>query len=188
MVQSPAQPAHLTLEAFLGLPETKPASEYVDGHILLKPIPQGKHSALQGELIILLQQTLKPSQVARVFPGLRCTFGGRSTVPDIAIFTWDRIPRDNKGQVANVFAQAPDWTIEILSPEQGQLRVVKNILHALDHGCQMGWLIAPDEQTILTYQPQQQPQVFDQLDQRIPVPPFAQSLHLTLGSLFALLE
>jgi hypothetical protein len=41
MVQSPPKP--LTLEAFLQLPETKPASEYIDGQILQKPRPQAKH-------------------------------------------------------------------------------------------------------------------------------------------------
>ncbi|TBR61862.1 hypothetical protein B4U84_14155 [Westiellopsis prolifica IICB1] len=35
----------LTLAEFLQLPETKPASEYIDGKIIQKPIPQGKHSA-----------------------------------------------------------------------------------------------------------------------------------------------
>lgn len=34
----------LTLEEFLKLPETKPASEYVNGKIIQKPMPQGEHS------------------------------------------------------------------------------------------------------------------------------------------------
>ncbi len=29
----------LTLEEFLGLPETKPASEYIDGQVSQKPMP-----------------------------------------------------------------------------------------------------------------------------------------------------
>lgn len=40
----------LTLEDFLKLPETKPAREYIDGEILQKPMPQGKHSIIQTEL------------------------------------------------------------------------------------------------------------------------------------------
>ncbi len=38
----------LTLAEFLQLPETKPASEYIDGKIIQKPMPQGKHSAIQS--------------------------------------------------------------------------------------------------------------------------------------------
>ena len=45
MVQVPEKP--LTLEEFLTLPETKPASEYIAGQVIQKPMPQGKHSKLQ---------------------------------------------------------------------------------------------------------------------------------------------
>ena len=41
----------LTLEEFLELPETKPASEYINGRIYQKPMPQGKHSTLQNRLV-----------------------------------------------------------------------------------------------------------------------------------------
>jgi Uma2 family endonuclease len=46
MVQLPTKT--LSLEEFLKLPETKPASEYIDGQIIQKPMPQGKHSIIQG--------------------------------------------------------------------------------------------------------------------------------------------
>jgi len=36
----------LTLAEFLQLSETKPASEYIDGQIIQKPMSQGKHSAI----------------------------------------------------------------------------------------------------------------------------------------------
>jgi Uma2 family endonuclease len=37
----------ITLEEFLDIPETKPSSEYIDGKIEQKPMPQGQHSVLQ---------------------------------------------------------------------------------------------------------------------------------------------
>ncbi|MGF1480073.1 MAG: Uma2 family endonuclease [Cyanophyceae cyanobacterium] len=155
MVITPSKP--ITLEEFLALPETKPASEYINGQIIQKPMPKGKHSTLQGELITALNSSLKPQKIARAFPELRCTFGGRSTVPDITIFQLSRIPRDNNGEIADTFLITPDWTVEILSPEQSQTRVTKNILHCLDRGTQLGWLIDPSEQSVLVYFPQQQP-------------------------------
>ena len=39
-----AQPKILTLKEFLKLPETKPASEYIEGKIIQKPLPQGKRT------------------------------------------------------------------------------------------------------------------------------------------------
>ena len=116
MVQIPSKT--LTLAEFLELPETKPAAEYIDGQIIQKPMPQGKHSAIQGEFVPTINGVVKPKRIVRAFPELRCTFGGRSTVSDIVVVIWSRIPRDENGEVANIFPGNPDWTIEILSPDQ----------------------------------------------------------------------
>ncbi|KAM3097767.1 Uma2 family endonuclease [Phormidesmis sp. 146-35] len=186
MVQT--SPKSLTLADFLALPETKPASEYIDGQIIQKPMPKGKHSVIQGELVPAINTVLKPQKIARAFPELRCTFGGRSTVPDVSVFVWDRIPRDQNGEVADTFLIAPDWTIEILSPEQSQTKVTKNILHCLKHDTQMSWLIDPEERSLIVYLPQQLPEVFDEPESPLPVPAFANPLQLTLGNLFAWLS
>lgn len=178
----------LALEAFLKLPETKPASEFIDGEIIQKPMPQGKHSVIQTELSTAINAVLKPNRTARAFSELRCTFGGRSIVPDISVFIWDRIARDRNGEVANAFQAAPDWAIEILSPDQNQTKVTKNILHCLDHGTQIAWLIDPDERTALIYLPKQQLQIRDQVEQLLPMPNFAIALNLTVGGLFAWLS
>lgn len=174
----------LTLEEFLKIPETEPASEYIDGCIIQKPMPQGKHSTIQTEFSTGVNVIFKPRKIARAFSELRCTFAGRSIVPDVSVFTWDRIPRDDNGEVANVFAIAPDWTIEILSPDQSQTKVTKNILHCLNHGTQMGWLIDPDEQTVFVYLPNQQLQVFDEPELKLPVPAFVSELDLSVGTIF----
>ncbi|WP_346290757.1 Uma2 family endonuclease [Sphaerothrix gracilis] len=186
MVQTPAKP--LTLAEFLQLPETKPASEFIDGQVIQKPMPQGKHSTLQGDLVPAINTVLKPQRIARAYPELRCTFGGRSTVPDIAVFTWPRIPRDPSGKVANAFPLAPDWTIEILSPDQSHTKVVRNILHCLEHGTQMGWLIDPDEELVFVYFSDRPSAVFENASDRLPVPTFAESFTLTVGELFSWLE
>lgn len=182
MVRTSSKP--LTLAEFLKLPETKPASEYIDDQIIQKPMPQGKHSTIRGELVTAINAVMKPQRIARAFLGLRCTFGERSTVPDISVFIQSRVPRDQNGKIANVFLAAPDWTIEILSPDQSQTKVTKNVLHCLKYGTQMGWLIDPDEQTVFVYLPKQQTEVFDEPDELLPVPSFASELQLTVKELF----
>lgn len=186
MVQTPSKP--LTLEEFLLLPETKPTTEYIDGQMIQKPMPQGEHSALQTELAPAINSVVKSSQVARAFIELRCTFGERSIVPDISVFLWNRIPRKENGGVENVFAIAPDWTIEILSPDQSQTKVTKNILHCLKHGTQMGWLIDPAEQSVFVYLPDQPTNVYDEPEARLPVPNFAKDFFLTVEGLFGWLK
>jgi Uma2 family endonuclease len=182
MVQTPVR--SLSLEEFLKLPETKPASEFIDGQIIQKPMPQGKHSTVQGELVPSINLVLKPNRIARAYPELRCTFGDRSIVPDVTVFSWERIPRDANGEVANVFAIAPDWTIEILSPDQNQTKVVRNILHCLAHGTQMGWLIDPAEKLVFVYFADQPVAVYEEIGDRLPVPDFANAFSLTVGELF----
>lgn len=183
MVQTPAKP--LTLEEFLKLPETEPASEYIDGHIIQKPMPQGEHSAIQTELAPAINLVVKPKQIARAFSELRCTFGGRSIVLDISVFLWSRIPRKENGGVANVFSIAPNWTIEILSPDQSQTKVTKNILHCLKYGTQMGWLIDPEEQGVFVYWSDQAPTFYDEPKIRLPAPEFAKDFNLTVEELFS---
>lgn len=185
MVQTPTKP--LSLAEFLALPETRPASEYIDGKIIQKPMPQGKHSSIQTELAALLNLSLRRPKIARAFSELRCTFGDRSIIPDISVFTWSRILRDQDGEIANTFDGAPDWTIEILSPGQSQTKVTKNILFCLDQGSELGWLIDPEEKTVLVYLPQQQTLIFDDLDSLLPLPTFARELSLTVNDVFSLL-
>jgi Uma2 family endonuclease len=145
----------LSLEEFLKLSETKPASEFINGEIIQKPMPQGKHSLIQFELCEAINKVAKPQKIALAFPELRCTFGGDSTVPDIAVFRWERISLEPSGQIANRFETHPDWAIEILSPDQRQTKVLGNLLHCSRHGTELGWLIDPEEVSILVIFPGQ---------------------------------
>jgi Uma2 family endonuclease len=174
----------MTLAEFLVMPETKPVNEFIDGAIHQKPMPQGKHSIIQRELTFTVDRPLRDQKIARAFPELRCTFGDRSTVPDISVILWEHIPRNADGTVANAFSIAPDWTIEILSPDQSQTKVVKNIMHCLKYGAQMGWLIDPDEQTVFVYQPRKEVEIFDEAHQQLLMPTFAAGLQLRVGELF----
>ncbi|BAY77495.1 hypothetical protein NIES25_39570 [Nostoc linckia NIES-25] len=186
MVQVPNK--ILTLEEFLILPETQPSLEYIDGQIIQKPMPQGKHSTIQGELCPTINSVIKVQKMGWAFPELRCTFGGRSIVPDVAVFSWARLPIDKNGDIANTFNAAPDWIIEILSPEQSHTKVIKKILHALNHETQMGWLIDPDERFIAAYPVGRQPLAFEEIESVLPVSEFCQGLQLTVGDIFGWLK
>ena len=155
-IQSPPQ---LSLADFLKLPETKPASEYIAGQIYQKPMPKGKHSAIQTFLAPAINQVAIPKKIGRALTELRCTFNGRSLVPDISVFAWQRIPLDSNREIENTFAIPPDWVIEILSPEQSSTRVIDNILFCLNAGTELGWLIDPQERIIMIFCPHQQPEI-----------------------------
>ena len=158
-----AKPVKTTLEEFLKLPETKPASVYIDGEIIQKPMPKARHSRLQGKLVTTINEVVDDNRIAYAFPELRCTCGGRSIVPDVAILNWENIRFDTNGEPIDDILIAPDWTIEILSPQSSN-RVTGNILHCLKHGCKLGWLIDPDDRSILIFKPKQEPELFNGQD------------------------
>ena len=149
----------LTLEEFLLLPETKPASEYINGEVVQKPMPKTRHSRLQGKLTSTINDVVEERKIAYAFPELRCTFGGRSLVPDVAVLRWNQIEFNDYGEPVDDVFIAPDWIIEILSPEQSSNRVTGNILHCLKHGTHLGWLIDPDDRSVLIFLPNQQPEL-----------------------------
>lgn len=148
----------LTIEQFLQLPhlEESPPWEYIDGVISQKPMPKTRHSILQKRLLTAID---RHSETHTALPELRCTFGGRSIVPDIAVIAWSRIAITETGEPVDDFLEPPDWAIEILSPNQTANRVIENLLYCLRHGSQLGWLIDPDDYSILIFAPQQEPQV-----------------------------
>ncbi|MBD2446517.1 Uma2 family endonuclease [Nostoc sp. FACHB-152] len=154
----------ITLEEFLQQAETKPAAEYFDGQVSQKPMPQGEHSLLQLELCEAINRNAKPQKIAVAFPELRCVFGGAAIVPDVAVFRWERIPRDASGKISNCFEIHPDWAIEILSPDQSQAKVLRNLLHCCQNGTELGWLIFPDEASVLGIFPNQRVEMFTGTD------------------------
>ncbi len=183
MVQTPIR--QLSLEEFLALPDTKPASEYIDGEIIQKPMPQGQHSILQLELGMEINQALRRKGIATAFSELRCTFGNRAIVPDLSVFENDRIPSNIDGDIENIFNIPPDWTIEILSPSQSTTKVLKNINHCLANGTQMGWLIEPTDRSVLVLGGNPIFQIIDEPTAILPVPEFATAIQLTVEQLFS---
>lgn len=150
----------LTLEEFLQQPETKPASEYIEGEIIQKPMPKGRHSRLQGKLCDAVNRVSESDRIAYAFPELRCSFGNRAIVADIAVFLWAQIPFTETGEVPDRFNFPPDWIVEVLSPDQKPNKVIGNILYSLNFGSQLGWFLDPDDSSILVFVPEQQPRLY----------------------------
>ncbi|MEL7226093.1 MAG: Uma2 family endonuclease [Cyanobacteria bacterium J06576_12] len=186
MVQASVE--RMTLEAFLALPETKPASEYIDGQISQKPMPKGQHSTLQAGLIMSINESLAKRKIAYAFPELRCTFAKRSIVPDVSVFTWPRLPLNEDSEISNESMSHPDWAIEILSPGQSREKVWNKVLHATENGTQVGWLIDPKSRSVETCDVAQVVERLSEDSHVLCVPEFALSLNLTVGDVFGWLK
>ncbi|WP_072620251.1 Uma2 family endonuclease [Spirulina major] len=182
---TPTTAAPLSLEAFLETAdlETSSAWEYIDGAAHQKPMPQPHHSRLQLKLATAINHSAESLAIAAAFPELRCTFGGRSLVPDIAVLRWANIPFTPTGELNTAaILTPPDWTIEILSPGQSTTKVMSNILFCLAAGSELGWLIDPGDRAVLTLHPPQQITIYRD-DQ--PLPTLSDlALDLTVNQLF----
>lgn len=141
----------LTLEQFLALPEEEPSLEYVDGVVTQKVSPKARHSALRAELIERLNQSSRPGEVARAFPELRTTFAGASRVPDVAVYRWERIPRDANGEIEDDVLDPPDIAIEIVSPGQSVNGLNRRCLWYVTHGVPMALLVDPVDKSVLAF-------------------------------------
>jgi Uma2 family endonuclease len=139
----------LTLEQFLALPERKPALEFEDGEVSQKVSPTGPHSALQSLLTDHINHEARPRKIAWAFPELRTTFAGRSRVPDVAVYRWDRIPRDARGRIVHDFLEPPDIVFEIISPGQSVNRLIRRCISFVNGGVKAAVLVDPHDESIV---------------------------------------
>jgi Uma2 family endonuclease len=98
------------------------------------------------------------------------------------VFRWERIPFQPSGKIANRFKIHPDWAIEILSPDQRRTKVLSNLLHCSRHGTELGWLLDPEEESILAVFSGQRVELFEGTA-HLPIPK-AIELELTVEQVF----
>ena len=135
----------VSLAEFLALPEEKPALEYTDGEVTQKVSPKYRHGLLQTAFVKLVDGFSLPRQLARASVETRCSFGGRSWVPDVVVFTWDRIPTDEHGEVPDDVLIAPDITVEIVSPDQSVRAQIDRCRWYVANGVRIALLVHPQD-------------------------------------------
>ena len=137
--------SRITLAEFLALPEIEasPAWELVNQVAVQKTMPTLFHSRLQKRLLTTIDQS---TQSYEALPELRCVLATSSLVPDVAVMCRERLPKLNQA-----IEGAPDWIIEILSPDQRATRVITKIQACLEAGTRLAWLIDPLEEVVMVF-------------------------------------
>lgn len=131
----PQSVANIPLAEFLAQSniEVSPAWELIDGRAVQKTMPTLYHSRLQRNLVNYINARTAQFEAVQE---LRCIVPPYSPVPDISIIACNRLP-DEDGPLNG----APDWLIEIRSPDQSTLDLQNKIVHCLSNGTQLAWLI-----------------------------------------------
>jgi Uma2 family endonuclease len=155
MATHPKIRSGVTLEEFLRWPDAdeQPYKEFIDGKIEVKVSPQKKHNVLELGLCQALNQFATPGRLGLAFPELRCTFEGRSIIPDVVFLVEAHIACDDRGEYVDETPLPPDIQVEIISPDQSETRSKQKLVHSTAHGCRLGWLIHPYRRTIDVYRP-----------------------------------
>jgi len=144
-----------TLEEFLRMPEIDehPYLEFIDGRIEAKVSPQGKHSSIETKLAAHLNSYAESRGFGGAFAELRCTFAGRSMIPDVVFLLEDHIEVDEKGEILDPTLRPPDIHVEIVSRDQSIKKCREKLEFSTANGCPLGWLIDPGRRTVDVYRP-----------------------------------
>jgi len=146
------------LETFLQQPniETSPAWEFIHGQPQQKPMPTLFQSRLQRNLVNTINSQ---TQAYEAIQELRCIVPPLSPVPDITVVKSDRLT-----QFDGPLQGAPDWLIEIRSPDKNTLELQNKILHCLINGTQLAWLIDIQRKQIWVWEQSELPLIYSETD------------------------
>jgi len=135
----------MTLSDFLASPdiESSPAWEFINQVAEQKAMPTLFHSRIQKRLLTIIDQA---SPDYEALPELRCILPNSSVVPDVSIVDKKHLPLNNQA-----IECAPDWIIEILSPDQRVTKVIAKIQACLEAGTRLAWLIDPVEEVVMVF-------------------------------------
>jgi len=144
----------LTVEEFLALPDTEPGSEYIDGEVVQKAMPNVAHMIIQQLLALVVGLYVQRNRLGITGPEGRCVFGPpgaeRGCLPDFLFVASAYLAGiDPRGPIR----RAPDLAVEILSPDDRMSEVMKKLRFYLDYGVRLVWLIDPDRRTVTVMSP-----------------------------------
>ena len=140
----------MTLEEFLALPETEPATELIDGYPCQKPVGKLRHArAILRLQVLLLQHPATASGLPLVELGSRypATSAGNLRVPDLSFF----LPGNDPGAEASYPARAPDLAVEVRSEGQALHPLEGRLSFLREQGTSSTLLIDPEAKTVFVH-------------------------------------
>lgn len=133
------------------VPETKPATEWVNGRALQKVSSQERHARAQGRMVAALSAWADATGSGRV--GTEWEFRvtpphepTRPLVPDVSFLSYKRLAYE-LDDMAQIPYMAPDAAVEIISPGDRRRDIDEKIRVYLASGTSLVLLVDPIEQT-----------------------------------------
>ncbi len=151
----------LTEQEYLSNPKYEHC-EYIEGEAVELNLGTVPHSSIQVACGAVLRNFFRKHGGGRVFAELHCqvTVDGRRRyyLPDIAVILGDKPPDSRYAE------GAPDFVIEIRSPDDRISAMEKKIQHFFQNGCRLAWLIVPEDRSVRVFQPNTPTRTFHEGD------------------------
>ena len=124
--------------------------EYIDDRPVELNVGSGSHSSIQAICCGLLFSYLRGREVGRVATELRCRLQverkERYYLPDVAV-----VVRAHDLRQVKFLEGAPEFVIEIRSPDDSLAELLRKIDHYLAGGAKIAWLILPEERCVRVF-------------------------------------
>ena len=149
--QTPVQP--ITEEEYLSNPAYE-HSEYAAGRPEELNLGTEDHSTAQTNCAGLFWDYLRKNRIGYAATELHCklTIGGEKhyRLPDVCVVLGQRSGK-------RYLERAPDLTVEVRSPEDTIAELMRKFTEYFANGCKLGWLILPEEKSVLVLTPSAPP-------------------------------
>jgi Uma2 family endonuclease len=86
----------LTLEEWLAMPDTEPASEFVCGEVIQEPMPGRAHSLVRSYFLGVRHDWVRGRSGAELTRVFGPQGGERGSVPDVCFVRWTPSPRRSR--------------------------------------------------------------------------------------------
>jgi Uma2 family endonuclease len=177
-----------TDEEFMALPDDGNRYELVDGEVVDMGNSGMEHGNISAYLCGLIELYVRPKKL-----GVTCDSStaftlksGNKRSPDVSFVSKERLQglrRLPKG----FFQGAPNLAVEVISPSNTFEEIHTKLVEYFDNGCQLAWVINPDERSVVVYrqpQPERLLKLTDNLDGEDVIPGFT----FPVAELFAELD
>lgn len=184
-----ATKTRVSLEEFLAMSETEPASELIDGEVIQKTASCLYHGLLTAELIGGLGEYLDGTREGHAMNEVRHRDSGdqRVFVPDINVTLKGRLPKSRSVGLHGPIDVQPDFAIEVISPGDSVGRVMEKADFYMRAGTGLLWLVDPELESITAYRPGAAPTTH-RAPGVIDAKPVLSNFELDLATLFAVLH
>jgi len=138
----------VTIEEYLADPAYRHC-EWVDGDVVELHVGTGKHGRIQARCAAKLIDHLSQNPIGEAYVELHCKLqiGGttRYRLPDVCVKLGAAIEGRLEG--------SPELCVEIRSPDDSVSDQIAKFTDYFANGCQLGWLILPEEKAVLVLAP-----------------------------------